>query len=202
MQIPPSRVRRTVARVEGSGTAGAKDYGSGATEGRISLRISTEGFSDMIRTTAYPLATCLALLALAAGSPDAAADGEAPVLMKELKSPRTPGKVETVLWTVRAEACTLQVVFPNLGRIGVAKFTLPRPAVQVWLLKADGTLIAPTRRAEPGTTAGDKNPRQPYGVEVLFAFPRSADKEAVAAAIRIDDAFYIEPLKTLVNARG
>jgi hypothetical protein len=44
--------------------------------------------------------------------------------------------------------------------------------------------------------------RQPYGVEVLFAFPLSADKEAVAAAIRVDDAFYIEPLSSLSHEHG
>ena len=72
------------------------------------------------------------------------------------------------------------------------KLKQQRPSVQVWLLKADGTLITPTQRAEPGAN----DIRQPYGVEVLFAFPLSADKEAVAAAIRVDDAFYIEPLNS------
>ena len=77
-----------------------------------------------------------------------------------------------------------------------------RPRVQVWLLKGDGSLIAPMLRAEPGTTTGEKNIRQPYGVEVLFAFPLSADKEAVAAAIGVDDAFYIEPLSSLSEEHG
>jgi hypothetical protein len=144
----------------------------------------------------------ITLLGIAASSPFATVDAETQVLAKDLNAARTPGKVAAVIWTVRAEHCTLQVVFPNAGRIAQAmrddpKLKQQRPSVQVWLLKADGSLISPTQRAEPGTTAREKNIRQPYGVEVLFAFPLSADKEAVAVAIRVDDAFYIEPLSSL-----
>ena len=100
------------------------------------------------------------------------------------------------------EYCTLQVVFPNSGRIAQAKreganVELRRPHVQVWLLKADGTLITSSGRLEPGTTAGQTKLRQPYGVEINFLFPLSADKDAVAAAIQVDEAFYIEPIKAL-----
>ena len=152
----------------------------------------------MRATRGFVPACCLALFGLSASSLSAAADAETQVLAKDLNAARTPGKVAAVIWTVRAEHCTLQVVFPNAGRIAQAmrddpKLKPQRPSVQVWLLKADGSLIAPTQRAEPGT----KDIRQPYGVEVLFAFPLSADKEAVAVAIRVDDAFYIEPLSSL-----
>jgi hypothetical protein len=146
---------------------------------------------------------CTTLLCIPAQSLFAT-DGAGPqVLAKDLNAARTPGKVAAVLWTVRAEHCTLQVVFPNAGRIAQAmrddpKLKQRRPSVQVWLLKADGSLIAPTQRAEPGS----KDIRQPYGVEVLFVFPLAADKEAVAAAIRVDDAFYIEPLSSLSHERG
>jgi len=148
-------------------------------------------------------ACCIALFGIAASSLSAAVDAETQVLAKDLNAARTPGKVAAVIWTVRAEHCTLQVVFPNAGRIAQAmqddpKLKQQRPSVQVWLLKADGSLIAPTQRAEPGK----KDMRQPYGVEILFAFPLSADKEAVAAAIRVDDAFYIEPLSSLSHEHG
>jgi hypothetical protein len=135
------------------------------------------------------------LFGLSASSLSAAADAETQVLAKDLNAARTPGKVAAVIWTVRAEHCTLQVVFPTAGRVAQAmhdnpKLTPQRPSVQVWLLKADGSLITPTQRAEPG--------KRTYGQsEILFAFPLSADKEAVAAAIRVDDAFYIEPLSSL-----
>jgi hypothetical protein len=148
-------------------------------------------------------ACCITLLAIAASSLFASVDAETQVLAKDLNAARTPGKVAAVIWTVRAEHCTLQVVFPNAGRIAQAmrddpKLKPQRPSVQVWLLKADGSLIAPTQRAEPGK----KDMQQPYGIEVLFAFPLSADKEAVAAAIRVDDSFYIEPLSSLSHEHG
>jgi hypothetical protein len=150
----------------------------------------------MRATTGIISACCIALFGIAASS--TAVHAETQVLAKDLNAARTPGKVAAVIWTVRTDHCTLQVVFPNAGRIAQAMQDDPelkpqRPRVQVWLLKADGSLIAPTQRAEPGK----KDIRQPYGVEVLFAFPLSADKEAVAAAIRVDDAFYIEPLSSL-----
>jgi hypothetical protein len=147
-------------------------------------------------------ACCISLLGIAASSLFATVDAETQVLAKDLNAARTPGKVAAVIWTVRADHCTLQVVFPNAGRIAQAmqddpKLKQQRPIVQVWLLKADGSLIAPTQRVE-----SKKGMRQPYGVEVLFAFPLSADKESVAAAIRVDDAFYIEPLSSLSQEHG
>jgi hypothetical protein len=152
----------------------------------------------MRATTRFASACCVALFGIAASSLFATVHAETQVLAKDLNAARTPGKVAAVIWTVRTDHCTLQIVFPNAGRIAQAmqddpKLKQQRPSVQVWLLKADGSLIEPTQRAEPGK----KDIRQPYGVEVLFAFPLSADKEAVAAAIRVDDAFYIEPLSSL-----
>jgi hypothetical protein len=141
----------------------------------------------MRATTGFVSACCIALFGIAASSLSAAVDADTQVLAKDLNAARTSGKVAAVIWTVRAERCTLQVVFPNAGRVNLKQ---QRPSLQVWLLKADGGLIAPTQRVEPG--------KRTYGQpEVLFAFPLSADKEAVAAAIRVDDAFYIEPLSSL-----
>lgn len=137
-------------------------------------------------------ACCITLLGSAASSLSAAVDAETQVLAKDLNAARASGKVAAVIWTVRADHCTLQVVFPKTSRVSQA---IQRPSVQVWLLKADGSLIAPTQRAEPG--------KRTYGQpEVLFAFPLSADKDAVAAAIRVDDAFYIEPLSSLSHDHG
>jgi hypothetical protein len=159
----------------------------------------------MKATTGFVAASCIALFCLAA--PSTAVHAETQVLAKDLNAARIPGKIAAVIWTVRTDHCTLQVVFPNAGRIAQAmrddpKLKLQRPHVQVWLLKADGSLIAPTLRMEPGTAAHGKDIRQPYGVEVLFAFPLSADKDAVAAAIQVDDAFYIEALSSLSHEQG
>lgn len=71
------------------------------------------------------------------------------------------------------------------------------PSVQVWLLRADGTQILPignspplpaTTRCVPGRTISD---------EVLFRFPVADSAQAVAAAVRIGNDFYIEPLRPL-----
>jgi hypothetical protein len=147
----------------------------------------------MKATTGFVSACCITLFGITASSLSAAVDAETQVLAKDLNAARTSGKVAAVIWTVRTDHCTLQVVFPKAGRVTLKQ---QRPtSVQVWLLKADGSLIAPTQRAEPG--------KRTYGQpEVLFAFPLSADKEAVAAAIRVDDAFYIEPLSPLSHEHG
>ena len=106
----------------------------------------------MRATTGFAPVCCIALFGIAASSLSAAGDADPQVLAKDLNAARTSGKVAAVIWTVRAEHCTLQVVFPNAGRIAQAKqddpnFKQQRPRIQVWLLKADGTLIAPTQSA-------------------------------------------------------
>ncbi|HTS52441.1 MAG TPA: hypothetical protein VMH26_04140 [Burkholderiales bacterium] len=125
-----------------------------------------------------------------------AADGQGQqISQRDLKTLEIPGKVAAVFWTLRPERCTLQIVFPNAGGIAQAtadhpKLDLHQPSIQAWLLRADGSAISSIGRSEPGA----KNPRQPFGVEVLIAFPRSADMEAVAVALRVDDVFLIERL--------
>ena len=55
-----------------------------------------------------------------------AADAQEPqILAKDLKTLEIPGKVVAVVWTVRAERCTLQVVFPTGLQPG--KSTVPPP---------------------------------------------------------------------------
>ena len=146
----------------------------------------------MRATTGIVSACCIALFGIAGSCLSIAVDAGTQVLAKDLNAARASGKVAAVIWTVRTDHCTLQVVFPKTSRVSQA---IQRPRVQVWLLKADGGLIAPTQRAEPGKST--------YGQpEVLFAFPLSADREAVATAIRVDEAFYIEPLSSLSREHG
>jgi hypothetical protein len=128
---------------------------------------------------------------------NASDDPEQQISTRDLKALEVPGKVAAVLWTVRSERCTLQIVFPNAGGIQQAttahpKAALHQPSIQAWLLRADGSAISSIGRSEVGENA--KGPRQPLGVEVLIAFPRLADMEAVAVALRVDDAFLIEQL--------
>ena len=134
---------------------------------------------------------------LVANHANAADDQERQISSADLKTLEIPGKVAGVLWTVRPERCTLQIVFPNAGGIqqamaGHPKLDLHRPSIQAWLLRADGSAISSIGRSEPDERA--QGPRQPFGVEVLIAFPRLADMEAVAVALRVDNVFLIERL--------
>jgi hypothetical protein len=115
---------------------------------------------------------------------NAADAGEQQILARDLKTLEVPGKVVAVLWTVRPEYCTLQIVFPKTSRI--VRPGLHQPSIQAWLLTADGSAIQSTGRAEPGD--------QSFRIEVNMSFPISADTEAVAVALRVDDQFLIERL--------
>jgi hypothetical protein len=144
-----------------------------------------------------PLVFVLTLMPLAnyANAPD---DQEKPIASRDLKILEVPGKVAGVLWTVRRERCTLQIVFPSAGGMPKAKAYHPTLglhapfSVQAWLLRADGSAISSIGRSGPDEKT--MGPRQPLGDEVLIAFPRSADAEAVAVALRVDDVFLIEKL--------
>jgi hypothetical protein len=74
----------------------------------------------------------------------------------------------------------------------------PRPPqVQVWLLRADGTLLLPARESpKPATPAGC--PTRINADEILFRIGIADGMQAVAAAIAIDDEYYIEKLQSLV----
>jgi len=67
--------------------------------------------------------------------------------------------------------------------------------VEVWLLKADGTQIL------PATYSCDKGPRaaptESPPVEITYEFPLASGEQAVAAAIRIGENYYIEKLQPL-----
>jgi hypothetical protein len=68
---------------------------------------------------------------------------------------------------------------------GVPCFRAPRQ-VEVWLLKADGTRTMPARRNCAAEPAGS--------FEIVHEFPVDDGGPPVAAAIRIDDKFYIDQL--------
>jgi hypothetical protein len=123
---------------------------------------------------------------------------EPPVLAQDLKKLRVPGKVGSVLWTRRTDQYTLQVVFPRSYRMLPKQPPATNPAVQAWLLKADGTLIAAARRtvSMPGQSSGN------LPDEVLYSIPLSAGQEAVAVALMIDSDYYIQELKPLGSEKS
>jgi hypothetical protein len=68
--------------------------------------------------------------------------------------------------------------------------------VQAWLLRADGTQIMPVRQS-PQVQSGACGAR-PNPYEILYRVSVADGSEAVAVAMRIDDEYYIENLRSLV----
>jgi len=65
------------------------------------------------------------------------------------------------------------------------------PSVSLWLLRADGTVIDSVKEPPLGATKGV------LPVEIAYSVPLSAGREAVAAAIQIDDEYFVEALQPL-----
>lgn len=138
-----------------------------------------------------------ALLCVPAALAVHAADATA-VVSQNLKAATASTKIVAAIWTRRGDRYTLQIVFPRWselilveGRQLVAPHAT-RPSVTVWLLRADGTAI-PTK-GEPPLEGAAKNV---LPTETAYSVSLSAGEEAVAAAIRIDDEYYVEPLQSL-----
>lgn len=132
--------------------------------------------------------TVLAAIFCAMAMPSTIAAQAEPGAAQQLASPRESPKVEAVLWTRRSDRYTLQVIFPlppTATRIVPLKNA---PPVDVWLLKADGTVIPVTREPPLANT-----------LEVGFSVSLAAGETAVAAALRIDDQYFIEALQPLAT---
>lgn len=70
------------------------------------------------------------------------------------------------------------------------------PGIQVWLLRADGTQVAPAEVSTDTSNAyGCKTNCPVSGKQYRFALADGA--QAVAAAIQVDDQYYIEKLQSL-----
>jgi hypothetical protein len=70
---------------------------------------------------------------------------------------------------------------------------LKDPRVDVWLLKADGTQILPATYSCDMTRRGPDKSR-PHA-EISYEFPLATTDQAVAAAIRIEDRYFIQKLQ-------
>ncbi len=143
---------------------------------------------------------------LAAATAVFAADADAPVLAQDLTKVRASGKVLAALWTARPDSYTLQLVMPvvpalppapQAARISTDQPRTPQPpTVQVWLLKADGTVILPSSEVIPPLSRRYACGRC-VSYELAYSFAHAMGREAVAAAIRINDDYYVEALKPL-----
>jgi hypothetical protein len=117
------------------------------------------------------IATCATLICCAGVTPGTAAEPETPVIAQDLEQVRSSGRVLSSQWTRRANAYTLQIVFPDpLGHLlkpGERSVSRVRTAseasreadgpastiaistheqiaeTQVWLLATDGSVINP-----------------------------------------------------------
>ncbi len=163
---------------------------------------------------AHLVATLYVALVCCAGAvPRFATAQQAPVVAQELNKVRASGKVLAALWTVRSDSYTLQLVLPvsttaslqptriQASRQSSAVPPSPQPAkVQVWLLEPDGTQVLPTRQS-PAPTSQQLSCGRCISYEFAYSFPLAAGREAVAAAVRINDDFYIEQLAPLGNEK-
>jgi hypothetical protein len=155
-----------------------------------------------------------ACLAFAGGAMAA----ETAVVAQDLTSVRTSGAVSSAVWTRRQDSYTLQLVLPrSAGNAALAKAVADLrtldpafvqvtgqriapvaafPRIQVWLLRGDGTQVLPVwRSADPA--ANNKCGPRCLADEVLYRFPVAGSTQAVAAAIQVGDAYYIEKLLPL-----
>ncbi|HTQ37054.1 MAG TPA: hypothetical protein VMH77_08460 [Steroidobacteraceae bacterium] len=116
-----------------------------------------------------------------------------------------------VQWTRRVDHYTLQIGLksntlgstlglPSLvsGKTGLASpKPLPHdnPPVQVWLLRADGTMIPPDR-------ATYNTPENMLVTEYNFVYPTSAGEQAVAVAVMISGRYFIQRLNSFPDRKN
>lgn len=161
----------------------------------------------MSRTAKLLLSACFTMLCHQSSAAQFATTEERPVLAQELKTVRASGKVMTALWTRRTTSYTLQLVFPvSSGRAARTNVAVaaqnPTDArsgarVQVWLLNADGSQVSLPSQFMPANPGPPKCGPRCISYEVSFSFPLDAGKQAVAAAIQINDDFFIDQLESL-----
>ena len=120
--------------------------------------------------------------------PTATAADATPGAAQQLVAPRGSSKVAAVLWTRRSDRYTLQVVFPRISGIQPVG---ANPSVTLWLLKADGTVIS--TQTEPALGLSQKV----HPNEIAYSVSLAAGGLATAAALRIDEEFFIEALRPL-----
>jgi hypothetical protein len=114
------------------------------------------------------------------------------VVAQDLNKARESGRLGAVLWTRRADVCTLQLVINWPPPLASKSKPMPLPRIQVWLLKPDGSTIPWLQMIPPNMKgAGFRQTT----VELMYRYPLSASQDATAAAIMVDDQYYIEQLK-------
>ena len=103
-----------------------------------------------------------------------------------------PDEVSAVFWSASRSddyACSIQISFLPMRE---GKPQPAHPKTQVWLLRADGTVIPPTHVAKRDGigNAGSVTESDSY------AYPRSATEDAVAVVVSIGERLFFERLRS------
>lgn len=133
-----------------------------------------------------------ALLCCAGGVTRVMAQEQIPVVAQDLNKARASGKLGAILWTRRADVCTLQLVINVPNSFPPSKKPVSLPHIQVWLLKPDGSAVPWSQVIKPDMS---KLGGRTIALDMMYRYPLSASQDAVAAAIMVDDQYYVEPLK-------
>jgi hypothetical protein len=160
--------------------------------------------SAIMKSTIFGILLGMTSMGVVIGEERSATTEEPVVLAQDLEKMRVPGRVAAVLWTRRSDYYTLQIAKPNMGRIlrvsaQDTSFRSQPSNIQMWLLRADGTVITPLWRSidpapEPASSA-KKGPATTPMTDVIFRYPLSAGTQAVAAAIQIGDTFIVDQIE-------
>jgi hypothetical protein len=103
------------------------------------------------------------------------------------------GKLELAQWRIyRDGGCVVRLGF---APVPVGTSEPPRAETQVWLLRADGTVIPPTRPPdEMGTTFVDSKVVSRTRVRI-YQYPPSARTEAISLVVRVGDDYFTERVR-------
>lgn len=153
--------------------------------------------------------TCAVLgFTFSAGALPASSAADTAVVGVALTDLEIPGQVSAVLWTRRTDRITLQINRRTAEEYQRQLATARNPdslravqdEVRIWLLRADGTHIAPTGRSERSESSKgrcDARNLRCLGYQIYYAFPLAAGEEAVAVAMQFNDQFLIQKLPRL-----
>jgi hypothetical protein len=142
--------------------------------------------------TRHLLSICVGVLSCSATMPLTVQSGEpSSVYMQELTVAKAAKKVATVLWTRRADHYTLQVVFPKESAPFFG-YVPNYPPIKMWLLSADGSAMSASRTPVSG---GDE--KASSSSEITYSVSHSAGHKVVAAVLRIDGEYFVEPIAPL-----
>lgn len=101
---------------------------------------------------------------------------------------KAPPLVDKMTWQVKTNGCFVGIQFKA---VAPPQKPLDRPPFQVWLLRADGTVI-PQVSGPQGFTMISGSGIQIDGVSCQF--PASAKGEACAVVISVGEEFFVERL--------